>query len=131
MKVLEDCLTVDDYRRLRKTCGLSEKSQEAAEIGLPNTLFSVTLEENEEVIGMGRIIGDGGTFVQVVDICVHPNYQGKGLGKTIMHELMKYIQKLPNSCYVSLMADGDASHLYEHFGFEEVYPKSKGMALKL
>ena len=35
--------SVDDYRRLRRVSGLSEKTQAAAEAGLPNTWFAVTI----------------------------------------------------------------------------------------
>ena len=33
---------------------------------------------------MGRVIGDGGLFFQVVDIAVEPAHQGRGLGKAIV-----------------------------------------------
>jgi ribosomal protein S18 acetylase RimI-like enzyme len=36
----------------------------------------VTLEG--ALIGMGRIVGDGGTSYQVVDIAVRPEHQGAG-----------------------------------------------------
>jgi hypothetical protein len=45
---------------------------------------------------------------------------------------MDYIhQTLPDSCYINLIADGDARHLYEKFGFADVAPASIGMALSL
>ncbi|WP_442905530.1 GNAT family N-acetyltransferase [Halomonas sp. BC04] len=44
-----------------------------------------------ELIGMGRVAGDGGTFFQVVDIAVAPQHQGRGLGKIIMNEICRYI----------------------------------------
>lgn len=131
MKTIENQLSVEDYRNLRKKCGLSEKTQEAAEIGLKNSMYSVSLFEESQHIGMGRIIGDGGTFAQIVDICIHPDFQGKGLGKIIMENLMNYVQSLPKSCYISLIADGEASFLYEKFGFEDVAPKSKGMSFRI
>lgn len=130
-KVIENHLVVSDYRAMRKICGLSEKSQQAAEIGLKNTLYSIAFFKEEKHIAMGRIIGDGGTFAQIVDICVHPDEQGKGLGKKIMEHLMIFANQLPKTCYISLIADGYASFLYEKFGFKEVMPKSKGMALKI
>jgi len=81
---------------------------------------------------MGRIIGDGGCFCQVVDICVLPENQGQGIGKVIMQQISNFIKtQLPKSCYVSLLADGDASHLYEKFGFKDTLPYSRGMALKV
>ena len=37
--------------------------------------------ESQPVIAMGRLIGDGALFLQVVDIAVRPGHQHKGLGK--------------------------------------------------
>ena len=124
--------SVDDYRRLRRVAGLSEKTQAAAEAGLPNTWFAVTVRHNGHVVGMGRVIGDGGTAFQIVDIAVEPAHQGKGLGKRIMGALVDHIHaNAPASAYVSLIADGDARHLYAKFGFQPVMPESIGMALWL
>ena len=86
------------------------------------------LKEGGKVVGMGRVIGDGGCFCQVVDICVIPGRQGKGLGKLIMKNITEFIKtSLPKSCYTSLIADGDAFYLYEKFGFQDTLPESKGM----
>lgn len=120
------------YLSLRKASGLSQKTVEAAEIGLKNALCEVLISDPGEAgkhIGMGRIIGDGGCHCQVTDICVLPEYQGMGIGKSIMEKLMEFINtELPVSCYISLIADGDASFLYEKFGFKDTLPASKGMA---
>ena len=124
--------SVDDFLRLRKVSGLSEKTRAAAEAGLPNTWFAVTVQHDGRAVGMGRIIGDGGTAFQVVDIAVEPDHQGKGLGKTIMAALVEHIHaNAPPSAYVSMIADGDARHLYAKYGFEPVMPASIGMALRL
>ena len=66
------------------------------------------------LIGMGRVIGDGGTVFQIVDIAVKDTYQGLGHGMTIMHEIMKYIESVAEEgTYVSLIADYPADQLYE------------------
>ena len=123
---------IDDYRRLRKVSGLSEKTQAAAAAGLPNSWHAVTIWHDEETVGMGRIIGDGGTAFQIVDIAVEPAHQGKGLGKMIMTALVEHLHAYaPVSAYVSLIADGDAKHLYAKYGFQPVMPASIGMAMKL
>lgn len=132
LTIIENTIPIETYKKLRVSSGLSAKTTEAAEIGLANSLHSVMItKEDNEVIGMGRIIGDGGCFCQIVDICVLPEYQGQGIGKLIMENLMSYIKnKLPESCYISLIADGDADKLYAKYGFKDTMPKSKGMALK-
>jgi ribosomal protein S18 acetylase RimI-like enzyme len=83
-EIVHEIPTIQDYLRLRKESGLSEKSIEAAERGLKNSLFAVSIYDGETLIGMGRVIGDDGCFYQIVDIAVDPHYQGQGLGKLIM-----------------------------------------------
>lgn len=123
--------SVETYRHLRIAAGLSPKTIEAAARGLPNTLFAVQIVCDDVPIGMGRVIGDGGTFYQVVDIAVLPEHQGRGVGKRIMAEIADYIaREVPESAYVSLMADGEAYRLYQQFGFSLTAPASLGMALK-
>ena len=122
---------VATYQQLRIAAGLSAKTAEAAAKGLPNSLFAVQVLLGDDVVGMGRIIGDGGCFYQVVDIAVLPAHQGKGLGKLIMREIRQFIDSdVPSSAYVSLIADGQAQDLYAQFGFRHTAPASVGMALK-
>ncbi|MBQ1089450.1 GNAT family N-acetyltransferase [Streptomyces sp. B93] len=120
--------SVETYLRLRVVSGLSAKTVRAAEAGLPNTWHGVTVLCGDEPVGMGRVIGDGGCFFQVVDICVAPEHQGRGLGKRIMAELVGELERrAPDGAYVSLIADGDARFLYEKFGFRQTAPASVGM----
>ncbi|MBB6448218.1 ribosomal protein S18 acetylase RimI-like enzyme [Geomicrobium halophilum] len=120
-----------EYNDLRLEGGISGKSQEAATVGLENSLYAVCIYDEETLIGMGRVIGDGGAFFQIVDIVVKPSYQGQGLAKVIMGELMNFLDQntYPGS-YVSLIADGAADKLYEQFGFNYTYPRSQGMFRK-
>lgn len=119
------------YMHLRASAGLSPKTAEASARGLPNSLFAIQVLHGDEVVGMGRVIGDGGCFYQVVDIAVLPAHQGQGLGKLIMGTISAWItDHVPPTGYVSLIADGQAQHLYTQFGFELTTPKSVGMALR-
>lgn len=119
------------YQHLRVASGLSPKNMEAAARGLPNSLFAVQVLHGDEVVGMGRVIGDGGCFYQVVDIAVLPAHQGQGLGKLIMREISAWLDaNTPKSAYISLIADGEAHRLYAQFGFAPTAPASIGMGLK-
>ena len=130
--VTEKPPSVEEYLRLRREGGLSAFSTEAAEIGLKGTLFAVTLRCEHEAIGMGRIVGDGGCFVQIVDIAVDPRFRGKGLGKLVMTSLMNRAKKeLPETAFLSLLADVPANKLYEKFGFTETAPASLGMSCRI
>jgi len=115
------------YARLRAAAGLSRKSPDAAARGVAGTLHGVSVLRDGELIGMGRIVGDGGCFFFVVDIAVEPAHQGRGLGKRIMTALDAWLRaNAPETAHVALFADGEAKHLYTKYGFVE-NTKSVGM----
>ena len=124
--VKESVASVDDYTRLRDIAGLSPRSREAAEKGLPRSLYGVTIELNSETVAMGRVIGDGALSFEIADIAVDPVHQRRGLGTLIMQHIMKYLEaEAPSGAYISLMAN--LPKLYEKFGFSLSRPKSEGM----
>jgi GNAT superfamily N-acetyltransferase len=120
-----DVPEAEEYNMLRVKAGLSPKDIEASRRGLQGSLFIVTLRLEGKLIGMGRVIGDGGCMYHVVDIAVDPDHQGQGLGKRIMAEITGYLDlNAPPTAYVSLIADVPADR---QFGFEETAPASVGM----
>ncbi|MFC0505293.1 GNAT family N-acetyltransferase [Micromonospora costi] len=124
--------SVEVYRHLRVAAGLSPKSAAAAAAGLHGTWHAVVAYHDEQPIGMGRVIGDGGTAFQIVDMCVLPEHQSRGVGKRIMAALMQQLlDHAPSTAYISLIADGAARHLYAQYGFAETAPESIGMARRL
>lgn len=56
--------SVETYLDLRVKSGMSPKTQACAEIGLKNGLYScvVVHTATNQIIGMGRLVGDGGKF---------------------------------------------------------------------
>lgn len=75
---------------------------------------------------MGRIVGDAGCWLQIVDIAVLPEHQGQGLGRRIMAELVEFIttNALPG-VYVSLLTD--TPRFFEAFKFKPTAPPYEGM----
>jgi len=122
---------IDDYLRLRRESGLSQRTETAAKRGLPNSIYSVIVETGiHEIVGMGRIIGDGGCCFVICDIAVLPEHQGNGLGRLIMEKIMDFIHKnAPSSAYVDLIAD--VPEFYEKFGFKRCAPEAEGMYIRI
>jgi len=123
--------TTEVFLRLREEAGMRPRSVEGAEKGLGRELFSVLLElkSTGEIVGMGRIVGDGGTVFHICDMAILPEYQRMGGGSLIMDAIMKFLDdEAPSKSYVNLMADVDG--FYERWGFEKTAPDSKGMAFR-
>jgi GNAT superfamily N-acetyltransferase len=122
----------DEYRQLRAAAGLSAMSATSAAKGLPNGWCAVCIRSDAALVGMGRIVGDGGCFFLMVDIAVLPQWQARGIGKRIVSALVEYLHAYaPAGAMVGLFADGEAYHLHQQFGFKLVAPAAKGMLLRL
>jgi len=110
---------------------MKPRSMDGASKGLGCELHSVILRlgETGEIVGMGRIVGDGGTVFHICDMAVLEDFQGNGGGTMIMDALMDYIlSEAPPLSYVNLMADVDG--FYDRWGFKPTLPNSRGMFLK-
>lgn len=125
---------VPDYLRLRLESGLSPKTEDQARAALPGSWFAchVVHTATGEVVGMGRLLGDGGWYFHVVDMAVLPAHQRKGLGDAVLAALLERVQTAaPAGAYVNLLADPPGVRLYERHGFEATAPGSVGMAVRL
>ena len=128
--IKEEVPDPETFLALRLGAGMRARSKEGIEKGLGKELFSVVLrlEENVEPVGMGRVVGDGGTIFVICDMAVLENWQRKGGGTMIMEALMEFIlREAPPKSYVNLMADIDG--FYERWGFVPSLPQSRGMVL--
>ena len=123
---------VEEYLALRVAAGLSVMSAEGAREGLADSWCAVCVRRDGELIGMGRVVGDGGLFLFVVDIAVAPAWQRQGLGRRIMQALMEQVHARAHArTMVGLIADGTANRLYEQFGFKLTAPAAQGMLLRI
>ena len=121
----------ETFLSLRAGAGMSPRSKEGAGMGLGQELFSVLLrlEESDDIVGMGRVIGDGGTIFVICDMLVIEEFQRNGGGTIIMDSLMEYLlREAPPDSYINLMADVDG--FYEKWGFVPSLPDSRGMVLR-
>ena len=123
-----------DYLRLRTAAGLSPKTEQQGAAALSGSWATchVVHEETRAVVGMGRLLGDGGWYFHVLDMAVLPAHQRRGLGDAILTALLDRIRAAaPPGAYVNLLADPPGRRLYERHGFTETAPASVGMALRL
>ena len=120
--------TAEEFVNLRAITGLRERTVASAEKGIVNSLFWVTLRHKGKLIGMGRVVGDGGTIAQITDIAVHPEHQKHGYGKCIFEAIQKYIlTEIPDDAFVCLFAERKITPFYQERGFELSEEKWPGM----
>ena len=124
----ESTPSVAAFRRLRREAGMTDRSREAVERGLPNTTYGVYVVAKSagNPVGMARIVGDGGSVFHLSDMAVAEPHQGRGIGTAMMDALVAWLRaNAPDGAYVNLLADVDG--FYERWGFERSAPTSRGM----
>lgn len=117
-----------EYNEIRNTTDWDKLDLVTIEKGLKKSLFSVCLYELDKLIGVGRIVGDGSIYFYIQDIIVIPEYQGKGFGKIIMNEVMRYLDDNANhNSFIGLMAAEGVEKFYHKFGFRTRSTSKPGM----
>lgn len=128
MEIEQRSPTIYEYKKLRKSIGWWSTDEKATGLALENTIFSVVAKEKENIVGIGRIVGDGGLYYYIQDLIVHPEFQKIGIGKRLMGELMSYINSNAKpGAFIGLMAAKGLSKYYESYGFKERDKDSPGM----
>ena len=120
MEYKENMLCYEDYYSLRKCVGWSNFSVEQVQKVLNNSLYTVIAVENNQAVGMGRLIGDG-MYYLIVDMIVHPAYQEKGVGSKITNMLIKYVNDVTpvgGRSSIQLIAEKGKEAFYEKMGFK-------------
>ena len=113
-------LTAKEFIELWESVWDGAPTFEQVELGLKNTLFCVSVWDDDKVIGMARMIGDLGLDYYIKDVVVRPEYQGRGIGRMLISELLKFINDngIPGTeIFVELCAMPDKIPFYEKFGF--------------
>lgn len=138
MIIHENILTAEQFCLLQESVGFGKPDLKQSEICLRNSLYSLSVEIDNKIVGMGRIVGDGARNFYIQDINIHPDYQGQGIGKAIVKKLLLYIKSYTDelglqNCrlQIGLMAAKGKESFYEPFGFIRRPNDSQGNGMTL
>ena len=118
--IKENVNSVEEFNYLYDAVGWGSYDKKVSEIALANTMYSVSVYDDDKIIGYGRLIGDGICFMYIHDVMVEPKYQNQKIGSRIMNKLLEKINhiKLENPYVrVYLGASKEKEKFYEKFGF--------------
>ena len=118
--IKENIKNIEEFNLLYDAVGWGSYDKAVAEKALKNTFYSVSVYDDNSIVGFGRLIGDEICFVYIHDVMVKPEYQGLKVGTTIMNKLLEKINELKkenNSLRVYLGASKNKEKFYEKFGF--------------
>ena len=102
---------LDELSGLYRIAPLGEKPPEALATVFGNSMFMCFVYAGDMLAGAGRALADGRDCSYIADVAVHPDHQGRGLGKAIISKL------------VDLSRDHKKIILYANPGTEEFYAR--------
>lgn len=118
--IKENNKNVDEFNLLYDSVGWGSYDKNISKKALENTFYSISVYDNDRIIGYGRLIGDTICFMYIHDVMVLPEYQSQKIGTMIMNKLLEKINEIKNEnpdLMVYLGASKNKEAFYEKFGF--------------
>lgn len=118
---IENTITVEEFIEMVESVGWKTYSIEQLKKALINTMYMVKISYNNELVGIGRVVGDYSIVCMLTDICVKPKFQRKGIGLIIVKELKKMIEdgvKVGDKIQIELTPTAGNEEFYKKAGFK-------------
>jgi len=123
------CPVPDEYYKLFLTTDWNDEycfTKEEIEHSIRNIWYMISAYTGKELIGTGSILSDGIHHALIVNMIVHPDYQNRGIGTTILRLLVtKCIEcKIRD---IQLFSVENKYKFYKDFGFMARPDNAPGM----
>lgn len=115
-------ISIDDYNDLRASVDFITIHPKRARIALDHSLYTLIAMDNDIPVGMARVVGDGGYVFFICDVIVRPSYQSQGLGRTIIEQILDWLETqvdVDETIMVNVMSAMNKEPFYEKLGFHK------------
>lgn len=118
IRIENDCSNVEweNVKEILKKAGMSYFHKDMHEKAFKNSYCTVFIYNDNELIGFGRAISDGVYQAAIYDVAVLEAYQGKGIGKLIVNNILKSVSQ----CNTILYASPGKEDFYNKLNFKKM-----------
>jgi ribosomal protein S18 acetylase RimI-like enzyme len=109
-----EAVNLDELSNLYRIAPLGDKPQEALATVFRNSMFTCFVYAGGVLAGAGRVLADGIDTAYIADVAVHPQHQGRGLGKAIIRHLVALCEGHKK---IILYANPGLEGFYRELGF--------------
>lgn len=112
---------------------LGKRDPEQLRRSFQSSFLTCIIQDGDKPVAAGRAISDGEYYINIYDVAVLPEYQGKGLGKIVVQSLLDRSKNR----FILLTTTIGKENFYRKFGFRKhktamaIYPPSKQEKAKL
>lgn len=116
--------------QLCDTVGWVRRPLKKVKTAIEHSFLTITLfykyNNTINLIAFARATSDNTFNATIWDVVVHPEFQKQGLGKILMHEIIKQL-RISNITTITLFADPQVINFYKNLGFITDPDGIKGM----
>lgn len=114
-------ISSSEFLEVIESVGFKTYSIVQVEKALKNTMYMVKVLIDNEIAGIGRVVGDYSIVCILSDVCVKPKFQHKGIGLIIVNELKRMIEenvKIGEKMQIELTPTAGNEEFYKKAGFK-------------
>ena len=118
--LISNHMGIDTYLELRKAVGFKPLSRTQAKKALEHSLYIVCAYMDAQIVGMGRLVGDGAVICYIQDLMIHPDFQHYGIGSVLIEDIIRYVEGLceeGTEIMLDLMCAVGREPFYQKHGF--------------
>lgn len=113
----QESINWEKLSNLYKIAPLGDKKADDLRKVFGNSMYKCFVFEGAHLVGVGRTLADGVDCAYICDVAVHPEYQGTGIGKSIIKKLMNLSEGHKK---IILYANPGKEGLYKTLGFKRM-----------
>lgn len=120
----------EQFAHLRSLVGWNNPELAVLARSIRQSLYWVSVFCSEQLIGLGRVVGDGAMYFYIQDIIVHPHFQDQKVGSLIMQSINHYLNnQCEKGATVGLFAAKGKEAFYQQFGYCERDGETLGLGM--
>nr|YP_010204044.1 GCN5-like N-acetyltransferase [Ahnfeltia fastigiata]UAT97611.1 GCN5-like N-acetyltransferase [Ahnfeltia fastigiata] len=127
---LDKDINLYDLEQLCDAVGWVRRPLRKIKVAIDHSFVTISLfkKQNDckKLIGFARATSDNAFNATIWDVVVHPEFQGKGLGKSLMDQIITQLRYQDIST-ITLFADPQVVSFYKNLGFMTDPDGVKGM----
>ena len=113
----QESINWEELSNLYRIAPLGEKKADDLQKSFSNSMYKCFIFDGVKLVGVGRALADGVDCAYICDVAVHPEYQGTGLGKSIVKKMMSLSEGHKK---IILYANPGKEGFYKKLGFKRM-----------
>nr|YP_010198918.1 hypothetical protein LK147_pgp173 [Hydropuntia urvillei]UAD88367.1 hypothetical protein [Hydropuntia urvillei] len=117
---LNNDINLYELEKLCDSVGWVRRPLKKVKIAIDNSFLTASLfyksNKKKFLIGFARATSDNSFNATIWDVVIHPKFQGQGLGKILMCQIIKKL-RYEDISTITLFADPQVVTFYKHLGF--------------